>query len=230
MTVRVLPRKFNAMFYERPRHLRDAHLWHLFTSVHAEPAEADTVFGRVARLAGRGELDAATIAAVLDRRWPWTRPVVPPPLGRGRPGRRPRALRPAAPAGVLAARRTDRLRGPQGAEFGSTRLPVARSPRERGRGGEHSRGSARRRSSRTRLMCSSRHPHRRGRSATCGRQRLLQVAHSLRERGGGGEHSRRQAPTAVVAYPGSCARLGIHIVEDDEPPEPAAPRGGSLTA
>ena len=69
--VRVLPRKFNAMFYERPAHLRGAHLWHLFTSVHADVAEADTVFGRAARLAGRGELDAAAIQAVIDRRWPW---------------------------------------------------------------------------------------------------------------------------------------------------------------
>ncbi|BAM02798.1 glycosyltransferase family protein [Phycisphaera mikurensis] len=70
--VRVLPRPFNAMFHERPAHLRDARLWHLFTSVHPDAAEAETVFGEAARLARAGKLDAAAIQRVIDRRWPWT--------------------------------------------------------------------------------------------------------------------------------------------------------------
>lgn len=70
--VRVLPRPYNAMFHERPRHLRDARLWHLFTSVHSDAAEADTVFGETARLARDRHLDAAAIQAVINRRWPWT--------------------------------------------------------------------------------------------------------------------------------------------------------------
>ena len=68
--VRVLPRRFNAMFHERPGHLRDAHLWHLFTSVHA--AEEETVFGETARLARERKLDAEAVQAVIDRGWPWT--------------------------------------------------------------------------------------------------------------------------------------------------------------
>lgn len=68
---RVLPRRFNAMFYERPWQLPGAHLWHLLTSVHA--AEQETVFGHTARLARAGALDGPAIQAVIDRGWPWTR-------------------------------------------------------------------------------------------------------------------------------------------------------------
>ena len=71
VALRVLPRRFNAMFHERPSHLRDAHLWHLFTSVHPGAAEEETVFGETARLARAGALDAAAIQRVIDRRWPW---------------------------------------------------------------------------------------------------------------------------------------------------------------